>query len=163
MDYIKSIRPKLGHQKIILNAAGAVIVRGDKILLQHRSDNAGWGLPGGILELDETYEEAALREIREETGLTVCLNFLLGIYHNYEMMWPNGDQAHTISAIFTAEILSGEPRVDEESLELRFFAREELPELCFPDHRAALEAYFQGIRLPLPRENRQDSRKPIEN
>ena len=156
MDYIKSIRPKLGHQKIILNCAGAVVCREGKILLQRRSDNAAWGLPGGILELDETYEEAALREVREETGLTVRLTALLGIYHNYDMMWPNGDRAHTIGAIYTAEILSGEPRIDGESLELRFFAQEELPELCFPDHRAAVDAYYRGVRLPLLPENRRE-------
>ncbi len=156
MDYIKSIRPQLGHQKIILNCAGAVVCREGKILLQRRSDNAAWGLPGGILELDETYEEAALREVREETGLTVRLTALLGIYHNYDMMWPNGDRAHTIGAIYTAEILSGEPRIDEESLELRFFAQEELPELCFPDHRAAVDAYYRGVRLPLLPENRRE-------
>lgn len=156
MDYIKSIRPQLGHQKIILNCAGAVVCREGKILLQRRSDNAAWGLPGGILELDETYEEAALREVREETGLTVRLTALLGIYHNYDMMWPNGDRAHTIGAIYTAVILSGEPRIDEESLELRFFAQEELPELCFPDHRAAVDAYYRGVRLPLLPENRRE-------
>ena len=156
MDYIKSIRPQLGHQKIILNCAGAVVCREGKILLQRRSDNAAWGLPGGILELDETYEEAAVREVREETGLTVRLTALLGIYHNYDMMWPNGDRAHTIGAIYTAEILSGEPRIDEESLELRFFAQEELPELCFPDHRAAVDAYYRGVRLPLLPENRRE-------
>ena len=43
MDYIKSIRPKLGHDKIILNCAGAVVCREGKILLQRRSDNAAWG------------------------------------------------------------------------------------------------------------------------
>ena len=156
MDYIKSIRPQLGHQKIILNCAGAVVCREGRILLQRRSDNAAWGLPGGILELDETYEEAAIREVREETGLTVRLTSLLGIYHNYDMIWPNGDRAHTIGAYYTAEILSGEPRIDEESLELRFFSREEMPELCFPDHRAAVAAYYDGLRLPLPRENRRE-------
>ena len=156
MDYIKSIRPQLGHQKIILNCAGAVVCREGRILLQRRSDNAAWGLPGGILELDETYEEAAVREVREETGLTVRLTALLGIYHNYDMMWPNGDRAHTIGAIYTAEILSGEPRIDGESLELRFFAQEELPELCFPDHRAAVDAYYRGVRLPLLPENRRE-------
>ena len=156
MDYIKSIRPQLGHQKIILNCAGAVVCREGKILLQRRSDNAAWGLPGGILELDETYEDAAVREVREETGLTVRLTALLGIYHNYDMMWPNGDRAHTIGAIYTAEILSGEPRIDEESLELRFFVREELPDLCSPDHRAAVDAYYRGVRLPLLPENRRE-------
>ena len=153
MDYIKSIRPQLGHQKIILNCAGAVVCREGRILLQRRSDNAAWGLPGGILELDETYEEAAVREVREETGLTVRLTALLGIYHNHDMMWPNGDRAHTIAAYYTAEILSGEPRIDEESLELRFFAPEELPDLFAEDHRAAVDAWLRGVRLPLPEEN----------
>ncbi len=149
MDYIRSIRPKLGHQKIILNCAGAVVEREGKILLQRRSDNGAWGLPGGILELEETYAQAAVREVWEETGLQVRLTSFLGIYHNPDMMWPNGDRAHTIGAIYTAEITGGALRVDEESLELRFFARDELPPLCFPDHRLALKAYWEGLRLPI--------------
>lgn len=149
MDYIQSIRPKLGHQKIILNCAGAVVEQAGKILLQRRSDNGAWGLPGGILELDETYAQAAVREIWEETGLHVRLTALLGIYHNPDMIWPNRDRAHTIGAIFTAEVTGGALRVDEESLELRFFARDELPPLCFPDHRLAMEAYWKGLRLPI--------------
>ena len=153
MDYIKSIRPRLGHQKILLNCAGAVIERDGKILLQRRSDNGGWGLPGGLLELEETYAQAALREVREETGLICRLTGFLGLYHNYDMMWPNGDRAHTLGAIYTAEIEGGELRTDEESLELRFFSREELPALCFEDHRAAVADYYRGLRLPLLREN----------
>ena len=55
MDYIKMIRPLVGHQRIILNAAGAIITREDgKILLQRRSDNGNWSLIGGLMELDET-------------------------------------------------------------------------------------------------------------
>ena len=144
MDYIHSIRPKLGHQKIILNCAGAIIERDGKILLQKRSDNGEWGLIGGLLELNETYEEAALREVREETGLEVRLESFIGIYHNHDMVWSNGDAAHTIGAYFKASIVSGEPRVDEESLELRFFGRDELPYLFAEDHRAAVRDYFDG-------------------
>ena len=153
MDYSKSIRGRLGPQKILLNCAGAVIEREGKILLQRRSDNGRWGLPGGLLELDETYAQAALREIREETGLICELVSFLGIFHNYDMIWANGDRAHTLGAIYVARILGGELRTDEESLELGFFSREELPPLCFEDHRAALDAYYQGLRLPLPAEN----------
>ena len=68
-------------------------------------------------------------------------------------MWGNGDAAHVIAAMFTASIISGEPRIDEESLELRFFGREELPELTAEDHIAALDAYFRGVRYPLLQEN----------
>ena len=160
MDYVKSLRADVGSRKILLNCAGTLIVQDGKILFQRRSDNGRWGLIGGLLELGETYTQAALREAREETGLEVELDSFLGIFHNHDMVWGNGDRAHTIGAYYTAEILSGEPRVDEESLELRFFAREELPELCLPDHRLAVEAYFRGVRLPLLPENGKKEAAP---
>ena len=154
MDYIHELRKEIGHRKIILNCAGALIVRDDKILFQRRTDNGEWGLIGGLLEMNETYEEAALREIREETGLDVKLDSFLGIFHNHNMVWSNGDAAHVISAMYTASIMSGEPRIDEESYELRFFGRDEMPKLFAEDHIAALDAYYRGIRCPLPQENR---------
>ena len=152
-DYIHSLRKEIGGRKIILNCAGAVIVKDGKILLQRRADNNQWGLPGGLLELNETYEDAAIREVREETGLEIKLVSFLGMYHNYEMEWSNGDKAHTISAIYVAEIVSGEPRIDEESYELRFFSIEEAPECFAEDQIAAMEAYARGIRYPLFQEN----------
>lgn len=154
MDYIHDLRKIIGPRKIILNCAGALILREDKILLQRRADNGKWGLIGGLLEMNETYEEAALREIREETGLEVRLDSFLGIYHNHNMIWSNGDTAHVVSAYFTASIVSGEPRIDEESYELKFFGKDEIPELFAEDHIAALEAYFKGTSYPLLRENK---------
>ena len=153
MDYIHELRKKIGPEKIILNCAGAVIVKDGKILFQRRTDNGKCGLIGGLLEMNETYEQAALREIREETGLEVRLDSFLGIFHNHHMVWSNGDAAHVISAMFTASILRGEPRIDEESYELRFFGKDEIPGLFAEDHIAALDAYFKGIRYPLLQEN----------
>ena len=153
MDYIHEVRKEIGPRKIILNSASAIIVRDEKILFQRRTDNGKWGLIGGLLEMNETFEEAALREIREETGLEVKLTDFLGIFHNHNMVWSNGDSAHVISAMFVAEIVSGEPRIDEESYELRFFAKDEIPDLFAEDHRASLDVYFQGIRYPLLKEN----------
>jgi len=105
------------------------------------------------VEMNETYAQAAVREAREETGLEVKLTSFLGVFHNHDMVWANGDAAHVISAVFTAEIVSGEPRIDEESFELRFFGKDEVPELFAEDHITALEAYCKGIRLPLLNEN----------
>lgn len=153
MDYIHELRKEIGPRKIILNCAGALIIRDGKILFQRRTDNGQWGLIGGLVEMNETYEEAALREIREETGLEVKLNSFLGIFHNHNMVWSNGDAAHVISAMFTAEIVSGEPRIDEESYELRFFGTDELPPLFAEDHIAAMEAWERGVRYPLLQEN----------
>ncbi len=153
MDYIKRIRGAVGHDKIILNSSGAVVVKDGKILLQRRADNGKWGLTGGIVELNETFAEAAVREVREETGLEIKLEAFLGIFHNHDMIWANGDRAHVISAYFIASPLGGEPRLDDESLELRYFAQDELPELFAEDHRAAVKAFFEGQRLPLLNEN----------
>ncbi len=153
MDYIHELRKEIGHRKIILNCAGALIIRDGKILFQRRTDNGQWGLIGGLVEMNETYEEAALREIREETGMEVKLNSFLGIFHNHNMVWSNGDAAHVISAMYTAEIVSGEPRIDEESYELRFFGADELPSLFAEDHIATMEAWKRGVRYPLLQEN----------
>ncbi len=153
MDYIHELRKQIGPRKIILNCAGALIIRDDRILFQRRTDNGRWGLIGGLVEMNETYTEAALREIREETGLEVELDSFLGIFHNHEMVWSNGDAAHVIASMFTAHIVSGEPRIDEESYELRFFRKDELPEVFAEDHIAALDAYFRGIRYPVLQEN----------
>lgn len=153
MDYIHDLRKVIGPRKIILNAATVLIIKDDKILFQRRADNGKWGLIGGLVEMNETYEQAALREAREETGLKVKLDSFLGIFHNHNMVWSNGDAAHVISAMFTASIISGEPRIDEESYELRFLGIDEIPELFAEDHIASLKAYSQGVRYPLLCEN----------
>ncbi len=153
MDYIHDLRKIIGPRKIILNCSGALIIRDNQILCQRRADNGKWGLIGGLLEMNETYEQAALREIREETGLEVKLDSFLGIFHNHNMVWSNGDAAHVLSAMFTASIVSGEPRIDEESYELRFFGKDDMPELFAEDHIAALDVYFRGVRYPLLQEN----------
>ena len=160
MDYIHELRKIIGPRKIMLNCAGALIIREGKILCQRRTDNGKWGLIGGLVEMNETYAEAAVREAREETGLEVWLDAFLGIFHNHNMVWSNGDAAHVLTAMFTASILSGEPRIDEESYELRFFDVQEMPELFAEDQRAALAAYLQGVRNPLLQENKYQGERP---
>ena len=153
MDYIHELRKLTGPRKLILNCGGVVIEKDGKVLFQRRADNGKWGLIGGLVEMNETYAQAAVREAREETGLEVKLTGFLGIFHNHDMVWANGDAAHVISAMYTAEVVSGEPRIDEESFELRFFGKDEFPELFAEDHIAALEAWRGGVRFPLFTEN----------
>ena len=64
MDYIHELRKLTGPRKLILNCGGVVIEKDGKVLFQRRSDNGKWGLIGGLVEMNETYEDAALREIR---------------------------------------------------------------------------------------------------
>jgi ADP-ribose pyrophosphatase YjhB (NUDIX family) len=61
----------------------AVVLDGEgRILLQRRSDNGLWGLPGGSVEIGEAVRDAIKREVREETGLTVEVVRLIGVYSN---------------------------------------------------------------------------------
>ncbi len=72
MNYIQEIRSLVGHRPLIL--VGAIVLIFDeqnRILLQHRNDDQTWDFPGGFVELGETIEETARREILEETGLIV--------------------------------------------------------------------------------------------
>lgn len=146
MDYVTYIRSMVGNRKIILNAAGGIIVKENKILLQKRSDNRQWGLFGGIMELEESYEECARREIREETGLVVHLDYLVGIYHNYNMEWPSKDKAHVICAVYKASIVGGEETKDSESTDMAWFPLDSIPFIFAEDHRKAIQDFKNGLK-----------------
>src|SRR3954471_20182406 len=65
-----------------VSVAGVVVDEAGRVLVIQRSDNGRWEAPGGILERDETFEEGVIREVAEETGLTVGIERLTGVYKN---------------------------------------------------------------------------------
>jgi 8-oxo-dGTP pyrophosphatase MutT (NUDIX family) len=145
-DYIKWIRSKVGHDEIILNFAGAVI-ENDKgeILLQKRGDNGGWGLFGGAMELGESAEETAIREVQEESGYMIEVDRLVGIYTKYDCEYGNGDKAQTIVVLFSCKILGNSDDYDNsETVEMKFFARNNLPKLFNQQHTDGLNDYLAG-------------------
>lgn len=145
MDYISYIRSKVGHDKIFLNCVGAAIVDdAGKVLLQKRSDRKMWGFPGGVMELGESFTDAVKREVKEETGLIVEVERLLGVYSAYSDEFPNGDQAQPILLFFLCKAKAGELSVDdEETLELRYFGKDEMPQLVNRMHIDMFHDLFQ--------------------
>ncbi|MBR5968815.1 MAG: NUDIX hydrolase [Lachnospiraceae bacterium] len=135
-DYIRWIRGKVGHAPIILNFAAACIKDAEgKILLQRRADRGTWGFPGGALEYGESAEQAAVREVREETGLEVRVRKLTSVYSDYYDEYPNGDRAQTVTMLYDCEITGGAlGSKDAETLELAFFGKDELPPLVNRRH-----------------------------
>ena len=135
-NYIKWIRSKVGHERVMLvHAGGCIFNESGEILLQRRGDNNKWGLPGGTIELDETPEMAAVREVREETGLEVEVGELIGIYTDFEITCPNGDKFQSIMMAYYLNAVGGELVCDnDETLELKYFPLNEIPELCCKQH-----------------------------
>lgn len=135
-DYIKWIRSKVGHEKVILVfTGGCVFDERGRVLLQKRGDSGNWGFPGGAIELGETPENAAIRELKEETGLDVVVNSLIGIYTDSDMRYPNGDQAHSICIVYELKKIGGKLKCDNlEALKLKFFDIDEMPVMFCKQH-----------------------------
>ncbi len=144
-DYIRWLRERVGSAPIQLNFAGGCVCDGDRVLLQHRADLDAWGFPGGAIELGESAEEAAVREIGEETGLTVRVDSLLGVYSRYEQRYPNGDVAQPITVFFRCTPTGGHLHAnDSETLDVRWFDLHQTPTLFSPQHRDALADLTAG-------------------
>jgi len=140
--YMRELRAKVGHDMLLQPGVAAVIINAaGQVLLQRRSDNGQWGLPGGIMEPGEEPAETLVREIREETALEVVPERIVGVYGGPEFVvrYPNGDEAAILSVTFLCRPVAGEARVnDDESLEIRYFAPDALPEMP-PRHRMRIE------------------------
>ncbi len=124
----------LRHRFVLLQDGAAVIIVNSQgeILLQSRADRNKWGIPGGCQELGETFEEVAIREVKEETNLDVnpedleLLAIVSGPSRRND--YPNGDIVINNTALYCVRNYSGELKWNNESKEMRFFNLDDLPE-----------------------------------
>ena len=151
--YISEIRKLVGHRTIIQCAASIICVDPkDRILLGKRTDNHLWGYSGGSIEIDESVEDCARRELAEEMGLIAdeleffCINS--GPETHY--IYPNGDEVSNVEIIFLCRRYHGELLSrSEEMEEIRYFSAEEIDlNMISPPIRKVVEKYIESVKKP---------------
>jgi len=133
MGYIMNLRKYVGHEPLIgLGATTLVFNDKNEILLNLRSDTNTWGIPGGSMELHETIEETAVRELKEEAGISANKLELVTVLSgdDYYFEYPNGDKMCTVIVLFKVLNYNGKIKVsDNESKQLKFFDFDALPNM----------------------------------
>ncbi|MGI5960772.1 MAG: NUDIX domain-containing protein [Methanomassiliicoccaceae archaeon] len=135
------------YRNPVFGVDGIVIQEG-KVLLVRRGKEPFLGkhaLPGGFMNVDETAEEAVVREVEEETGLVTEVLDLVGAY-----TMPGRDpRGHICTLAYRLVVRGGSLRAGDDAAGAAFFPLRSLPDLAF-DHRRILEDAMRMYRLPLP-------------
>jgi 8-oxo-dGTP pyrophosphatase MutT (NUDIX family) len=148
---------------------GALVIGLDqnRVLLTLRSDVPAWVVPGGGVELPESFEQAAVREAREETGFIVELIRLVGVYSR-----PNWRAGGDYQIVFEARMVGGEITKNDEVIRTEFFAVDALPHDLVPwqrtyitdalARRAGHEVWVRTFQARWPFDDQDDPRRAIE-
>jgi len=132
-----------------LVGVGAVIVEDNRVLLIRRGQPpllGEWSLPGGVLECGETLREATIREVREETGLSVETGEMLGVY---ERVIRNDDgrvRYHYVLIDFICRVLGGDLAAGTDAAEVQWFGSAELEGLDLPHDTCEVIAKGLGLK-----------------
>lgn len=130
------------HARGLRASVSAVIFdRRGRLLLQQRADGGQWGLPGGAVEVGESLVEALRREVREETGLSVSVRRLVGVYSRpglQVLRYPDGSVWHYINVCFECAVRGGRLTTCDETLDLGYFHPGRLPRTLLPNHRVRI-------------------------
>ena len=139
--------PRCGHEseefRNPVPTVDIIIEIGDGgiVLVRRKNPPVGWALPGGFVDYGETLEEAAVREAKEETSLSITLT---GQFHTYSN--PGRDpRRHTITTVFTAAA-DGAPRAGDDAEKAGVFHEGNLPSPVVFDHADILADYFRRRR-----------------
>ncbi|WP_082374049.1 NUDIX hydrolase [Nocardia sp. NRRL S-836] len=120
-----------------VSVAGIVVNDEGKVLVIRRRDNGHWEPPGGVLEISETFEEGARREILEETGISVRVERLTGVYKNMKRC--------IVAMVFRCVPLDEPSRATEEASEIRWMTLGEVRESMSPAYAVRVIDAFGSI------------------
>jgi 8-oxo-dGTP pyrophosphatase MutT (NUDIX family) len=128
--YLRQLREAVGHELLLVPSVAVLVWDQDaRLLLARDTQTAHWQTIGGAIEPEESPHDAAIREAREEAGITVALTGIRGAVGGraFHMTYPNGDRVAYVATVFDGYLLDGTPRPDhEETSALEWFSRTEL-------------------------------------
>ena len=146
-EYIMDLRKIVGHRPLMQVGASVIVEDPQgRVLLQLRSDNHCWGYAGGSVELDEVVEDAAKRELLEETGLIAEELELFGVFSGKDThyVYPNGDEVSNVDIVYVCRKYTGSLQCQAGEVdELRFFSTDEIPEDISPPIRKVLMKWIE--------------------
>ena len=135
-DYVLRLREKVGHDLLVVPSVAVLLFdERERVLLVRHDDRGLWVAPGGVVEPDEHPEAAAMREMRQETGIEVDLVRIIGAFGGpeFRVRHANGDQVGYVMTVYEASALGVVPEFDDpESFGVGFFSRERIETMDTP-------------------------------
>ena len=147
MSYISELRKLVGHRPIMSAAVVCILYDEDKgLLFEKRTDTGEWCVPGGALELGEEPEAGLYREVKEETNLEIEDPVFFTVKANVHLVYPNKDEVYYTDLVYVVTKYSGELFHDEESVDLKWFGIDDLPDNIMPTQTGYLDVFIQGLK-----------------
>ena len=146
VDYYND--PAAPSANSLVVGSSAVVMDGEgRILLQRRRDSGNWALPGGTMDIGETFAESAIREVKEETGFDVHIERIVGIYSDpgHVFAYEDGEVRQEFNICLACTITGGELAISSESTDVSFFSLDKVADLAMHESiRRRIEDYLSG-------------------
>ena len=123
-DYLKDLREKTGHMPLVLPHSVVLVINNqNEILLEERSDDGFFDFPGGGIDIKESAEEAGIRELKEETGLSANRLEFFKVYSGEitHYIYFNGDEIYGVDCVYICRDYSGELKPQLSEVKRLFF------------------------------------------
>lgn len=134
---------------LVVAASAIVVDTQGRLVLQRRTDNGLWALPGGAMNLGESLADATIREVYEETGLHVEPLYIVGVYSDpgHVFAYDDGEVRQEYSVCVACRVISGDLAVSDESTDVATFPADQIGSLAMHERiRVRILDYLAGER-----------------